>query len=54
MIDRFREIARALVAVLLLGIAGAGAQTAQSQTSPNHTVGGIISEDVQLRIPRQL
>jgi hypothetical protein len=35
MIDRFREIARALVAVLLLGIAGAGAQTAQSQTSPN-------------------
>src|SRR6266480_608716 len=35
MIDRFRGIARALVAVLLLGIAGAGAQTAQSQTSPN-------------------
>jgi potassium efflux system protein len=33
MIDRFRDIARALVAVLLLGIAGA--QTAQSQTSPN-------------------
>ncbi len=35
MIDRFRDIARALVAVLLLGIAGAAAQTAQSQTSPN-------------------
>jgi potassium efflux system protein len=35
MIDRFRGIARALVAVLLLGIAGAGAQTAQPQTSPN-------------------
>jgi potassium efflux system protein len=33
MSDRFRDIARALVAVLLLGIAGA--QTAQSQTSPN-------------------
>jgi hypothetical protein len=35
MIDRFRDIARALVAVLLLGIAGAAAQTAQSPTSPN-------------------
>jgi len=33
MIDRFRDIARTLAAVLLLGIAGA--QTAQSQTSPN-------------------
>ena len=33
MSDRFRDIARAVVAVLLLGIAGA--QTAQSQTSPN-------------------
>jgi potassium-dependent mechanosensitive channel len=33
MIDRFRDIARALAAVLLLGIAGT--QTAQSQTSPN-------------------
>jgi small-conductance mechanosensitive channel len=35
MIDRFRDIARALVAVLLLGMAGAAAQTAQSPTSPN-------------------
>ena len=35
MIDRFRDIARALVGVLLLGMAGAAAQTAQSQTSPN-------------------
>ncbi|MBA0084359.1 MAG: DUF3772 domain-containing protein, partial [Acidobacteria bacterium Pan2503] len=35
MIDRFRDIARALVAVLLLGVAGAAAQTAQSPTSPN-------------------
>jgi potassium-dependent mechanosensitive channel len=34
MIDRFRDIARALVAVLLLGMAGAAAQTAQP-TSPN-------------------
>ena len=35
MIDRFRDIARALVAILLLGMAGAAAQTAQSLTSPN-------------------
>jgi hypothetical protein len=35
MIYRFRAIAGALVAILLLGMAGAGAQTAQSQTSPN-------------------
>jgi hypothetical protein len=35
MIDRFRDIARALVVVLLLGIAGAAAQTAPSPTSPN-------------------
>src|SRR6516164_3540895 len=35
MIDRFRDIARALVAVLLLGMAGAAAQSAQSPTSPN-------------------
>ena len=35
MIDRFRDIARALVAVLLLGMAGAAAQTARSPTSPN-------------------
>jgi small-conductance mechanosensitive channel len=35
MLDRFRDIARALVAVLLLGMAGAGAQTAQSPTSQN-------------------
>ena len=35
MIDRFRDIARALVAVLLLGMAGAAAQTTQSPTSPN-------------------
>jgi hypothetical protein len=35
MIDRFRDIARALVAVLLLRIAGAAAQTAQSPASPN-------------------
>ena len=35
MIDRFGDIARALVAVLLLGMAGAAAQTAQSPTSPN-------------------
>jgi potassium-dependent mechanosensitive channel len=35
MIERFRDIARALVAVLLLGMAGAAAQTAQPQTSPN-------------------
>ena len=35
MIDRFGDIARALVAVLLLGMAGAAAQTAQSPTPPN-------------------
>jgi potassium efflux system protein len=35
MIDRFRDIARALVAVLLLGAAGATAQTAQSPTPQN-------------------
>ena len=35
MIDRFRDIARALVGVLLLGMAGAAAQTAQPQISPN-------------------
>ena len=35
MVDRFRDIARALGAVLLLGMAGAAAQTAQSPTSPN-------------------
>src|SRR5918995_5922303 len=35
MIDRFRDIARALVAVLLLGMAGAAAQTGQSPTSPS-------------------
>jgi potassium-dependent mechanosensitive channel len=35
MIDRFRDIARALVAVLLLGMASAAAQTTQSPTSPN-------------------
>src|SRR5260370_10519237 len=33
MIDRFRDVARALVAVLLLGVAGAAAQTAKSPTS---------------------
>src|SRR5262249_52963554 len=41
MIDRFRDIARALVAVLLLGMAGAAAQTAQSPTSPN---AGVASQ----------
>jgi potassium efflux system protein len=41
MIDRFRDIARALVAVLLLGMAGAAAQTAQSPTSPNP---GVVSQ----------
>src|SRR5262249_40896660 len=35
MIDRFGDIARTLVAVLLLGMASAAAQTAQSPTSPN-------------------
>src|SRR2546430_1857646 len=35
MSDRFRDVARAVVAVLLLGMAGAAAQTAQSPTSPN-------------------
>ena len=35
MIHRFRDIARSLVAVLLLGMAGAAAQTAPSPTSPN-------------------
>jgi potassium-dependent mechanosensitive channel len=35
MIERFGDIARALVAVLLLGMAGAAAQTAQSPASPN-------------------
>src|SRR5262249_12198881 len=35
MIDRFRDIARALVAALLLGMPGAAAQTAHSPTSPN-------------------
>jgi potassium efflux system protein len=33
MIDRFRDIARVLVAVLLLGVAGVAAQTAQSPTT---------------------
>ena len=33
MIDRFRDIARVLVAVLLLGVAGAAGQTAQSPTT---------------------
>jgi potassium-dependent mechanosensitive channel len=41
MIDRFRDIARALMAVLLLGMAGAAAQTAQSPTSPNP---GVVSQ----------
>jgi potassium-dependent mechanosensitive channel len=35
MIERFGKIARALVAVLLLGMAGAAAQTAPSPTAPN-------------------
>jgi potassium-dependent mechanosensitive channel len=35
MIEGFGKIARALVAVLLLGTAGAAAQTAQSPTAPN-------------------
>src|SRR5436189_5934128 len=35
MIDRFGDIARTLVAVLLLGMAVAAALTAQSPTSPN-------------------
>jgi potassium-dependent mechanosensitive channel len=35
MIDRFGDIARTLVAVVLLGVAGAAAQTVQSPTSPN-------------------
>ena len=35
MIDRFRDIALALVAVLLLGMAGAAAQTGQSPASPS-------------------
>src|SRR5689334_17513316 len=35
MIDRLADIARALVAVLLLGMAGAAAQTAPSPTAPN-------------------
>ena len=40
MIDRFRDIACALVAVLLLGMACAAAQTAQSPTSPNPAQAG--------------
>src|SRR5262245_50063538 len=35
MIDRFRDIALALVAVLLLGMAGAASQTGQSPASPS-------------------
>jgi potassium-dependent mechanosensitive channel len=35
MIDRLGDIARTLVAVVLLGVAGAAAQTVQSPTSPN-------------------
>jgi potassium-dependent mechanosensitive channel len=35
MIDRLGDIARTLVAVVLLGVAGAAAQTAPSPTSPN-------------------
>jgi small-conductance mechanosensitive channel len=35
MIDRFRDIARAFAAVLLLGMAGAAAQTGQSPTAPS-------------------
>jgi potassium-dependent mechanosensitive channel len=35
MIDQFGDIARTLVAVVLLGVAGAAAQTVQSPTSPN-------------------
>ena len=34
MIDRFRDFARALLTVLLLGVTGAAAQTSQSLTSP--------------------
>ena len=34
MIDRFRDFARALLTVLLLGVTGAAAQSAQSLTSP--------------------
>jgi potassium-dependent mechanosensitive channel len=55
MIDRFRDIARALVAVLLLGMAGAAAQTAQSPTSPNPGVasqaGSVPTAPVQPQGP---
>src|SRR5438045_4199838 len=34
MIDRFRDFARALLTVLLVGVTGAAAQTSQSLTSP--------------------
>src|SRR5271166_1670390 len=34
MIDGFRDFARALLTVLLLGVTGAAAQTSQSLTSP--------------------
>jgi hypothetical protein len=34
MIDRFRDFARALLTVLLLGVTGAAAQSSQSLTSP--------------------
>ena len=53
MIDRFRGIARALVAVLLLGIAGAGAQTAQSPTSSNPDAASQAGSTLTAQAPAQ-
>src|SRR5215467_3291791 len=54
MIDRFRDIARALVAVLLLGMAGAAAQTAQSPTSPNPGAASHAGSVPTAQAPAQL
>src|SRR5215831_10017481 len=54
MIERFRDIARALVAVLLLGMAGAAAQSAQSPTSPNPGAASHAGSVPTAQAPAQL
>ena len=53
MIDRFRDIACALVAVLLLGMACAAAQTAQSPTSLNPGVAPQAGSTPTAQAPAQ-
>jgi small-conductance mechanosensitive channel len=53
MIDRFRDIARALVAVLLLGVGGATAQTTQSPTSPNPGAASQVGSVSTTQAPAQ-